>query len=226
MNFPTSPCSWDELLYQHSFLQSQKDDHYYNSSLLSVFTDSQLKDSSDTNSSWSTNNDEEVISKVKQEQQEPAADQQEIKQQEKRYIGVRKRPWGKFAAEIRDSTRSGKRVWLGTFNSAEEAGLVYDQAAYLMRGSLANLNFSRERVQDSLREMNYCCKDGSSPAAALKETHNVRSITKTSRTTKKKITGFSSVDRNVNNNMVVFEDLGADLLEDLLTKSERSSTNL
>lgn len=223
MNFPTSPCSWDELLYHHSFLQSQKDDYNYNSSLLSVFTDRQLKDSIYTNSSRSTNNDEEVISKVKQEQE--LADQHEIKQQEKRYIGVRKRPWGKFAAEIRDSTRSGKRVWLGTFNSAEEAGLVYDQAAYLMRGSLANLNFSTETVQDSLREMNYCCKDGSSPAAALKETHNMRSITKTSKTTKK-ITGFSSVDRNVNNNMLVFEDLGADLLEDLLTKSESSSSNL
>lgn len=224
MNFPTSPCSWDELLYHHSFLPSQKDDYHYNSSLLSVFTaDPQLKDSSDTNSSRSTNNDEEVISKVKQEQE--VADEHEIKQQEKRYIGVRKRPWGKFAAEIRDSTRSGKRVWLGTFNSAEEAGLVYDQAAYLMRGSLAHLNFSTQRVQDSLQTLNYCCKEGSSPAAALKETHNIRSITKTSKTTQK-ITGFSSVDKNANNNMLVFEDLGADLLNDLLTMSETSSTEL
>lgn len=224
MNFPTSPCSWDELLYQHSFLESQKDDYDYNSSLLSVFTaDRQLRDSSDTNSSRCTNNDQEVVSKVKQEQQ--VAGQHEMKQQEKRYIGVRKRPWGKFAAEIRDSTRSGKRVWLGTFNSAEEAGLVYDQAAYLMRGSLANLNFSTERVEDSLRRLNYCCKEGSSPAAALKEKHNIRSITKRSKTTKK-ITGFSSVDRNVDNNMLVLEDLGVDLLEDLLTMSESSSTDL
>ncbi|KAK4348401.1 hypothetical protein RND71_031156 [Anisodus tanguticus] len=163
-----------------------------------------ISPSSETINSSKGSNDEHVTSySIKRKD----AEHKEDKDEEKHYIGVRKRPWGNYASEIRDSTRSGVRVWLGTFDTAEEAALAYDQAAFSMRGPLALLNFSMEKVQESLENIKFFSQDGLSPASALKETHKMRMKNVKRRRNRKKKT------------VLVFEDLGDDLLKELLINS-------
>jgi ethylene-responsive transcription factor 1 len=143
-----------------------------------------------------------------------------IKESNKRpFRGVRTRPWGKFAAEIRDSTRNGARVWLGTFETAEAAALAYDQAAFLTRGSSAVLNFPEALVKATLKEMAKNSKpleEGTSPVLAIKSKHTMR---------KKKIKSDNQSDQvqtqikanTDSENVLVLEDLGAEYLEQLFS---------
>lgn len=94
-------------------------------------------------------NSEEEWEKLREEAASMAAAILGARRANKRYIGVRQRPSGRWVAEIKDTIQN-IRLWLGTYDNAEDAARAYDEAARLLRGANTRTNFFPSQYSPSV----------------------------------------------------------------------------
>ncbi|PNT46896.2 hypothetical protein POPTR_003G220200v4 [Populus trichocarpa] len=116
-----------------------------------------------------------------------------------KFVGVRQRPSGKWVAEIKDTTQK-IRMWLGTFETAEEAARAYDEAACLLRGSNTRTNFnthvsSNSPISTKIRNLlnrKRSLKQNSSTTPPAKSTIRASTIVSTTSAFNSSVDGFPS----------------------------------
>ncbi|XP_050216041.1 ethylene-responsive transcription factor SHINE 2-like [Mercurialis annua] len=91
----------------------------------------------------------------------------------KKFRGVRQRQWGSWVSEIRHPLLK-RRIWLGTFETAELAARAYDQAAILMSGQNAKTNFPRSDLEETITSEDNNESTSLSSSKALSELLNTK----------------------------------------------------
>ncbi|XP_078149720.1 uncharacterized protein LOC144545042 [Carex rostrata] len=136
-----------------------------------------------------------------------------------KFLGVRQRPSGRWVAEIKDTTQK-IRMWLGTFETAEEAARAYDEAACLLRGTNTRTNFATQQLSPNSplasrirallnhkRLKNNTASNVSSPSAASSRSgmsNNTTAAAAAATTSSNATAAFSSVvSPSASNNMAL-----------------------